>query len=195
MKKNSMKKRLAACILILCMILTAIPVQAATTSKADSALKTAVNKVVKTCKITSSTSKTTALKKVCDYVSKGTYGRAPLGFKPDTQKNWGIDFAKQLLNDKKRQGSCYHYAAASAFLAKKVSKYPVRIGYGRAKIYSDNWQNHAWIEVKIGKTWYIYDANANQFAKKRVGKWYKQKRTSMAKIYDLKTAKYINVEI
>ena len=197
MKKRQMSKKIIACVMLFVLLITALPVQAATkTVKADTTIKKEVSKVIKTNKITSSTSKSVALKKVFTYMTtknRYKYSRAPLGFKPNVQKNWERDFAKQLLKNKR--GSCYHYAAAYAYLAKKISKYPVRIGYGQAKVFSDKWQAHAWTEIKIGKTWYIYDANAQQFSKKRVGKWYQQKRTSMTKIYNLKTAKYTYVEI
>ncbi|MDO5135122.1 MAG: transglutaminase domain-containing protein [Eubacteriales bacterium] len=193
MKKKIMLKRAAVCLLILGLVLGALPVQAAATGKADKALTTSVNKVLKGRRITSSTPKEKALKKVFSYVKKCRYERAPLGFKPDTQKNWETDFAKKLL--KSKRGSCYHYAAALAFLAKKATDYPVRIGYGQAKAFGSSWQPHAWVEIKIGRTWYTFDANADQFSKQREGKWYQQKRSSMKKIYRYKTAKYINVEI
>ena len=120
MKKFS--KKLAVLVLVLCMVFgTLVPVSAATrTSKADKQLQTAVAKVMKNRKITSSTSKTVALNRVFTYVSKLKYGRAPLGFKPATTKKWEINFAKQML--KSRSGSCYHYAAALAFCAKKSNR-------------------------------------------------------------------------
>ena len=61
MKKFS--KKLAVLVLVLCMVFgTLVPVSAATrTSKADKQLQTAVAKVMKNRKITSSTSKTVAL--------------------------------------------------------------------------------------------------------------------------------------
>lgn len=194
MKKNGLMKKLSVCLLVFALVLSCVSVQAAPKkSKADKALKKAVTKVIKNRKIKSSTPKSKALKKVYSYVKKCKYERAPLGFKPDTQKNWEKNFAKYLLKSKK--GSCYHYASAFAFLAKKATGYPVRIAYGQGKTFSSKWQPHAWVEIKIGKTWYTYDPNADQFSSLRKGKWYQQKRTSMKKIYDFKNVKYINVEI
>lgn len=194
MKKTSMGKKLVLLLLVFCMIFAAVPVSAASTQKADKALKTAVNKAVGRSKVKSTDSKKAAIKKVFNYATKNFgYARAPLGFKPDSTKDWALSYAKEMLKNKK--GSCYHDAAAFAFLAKKVSGYDVRIGYGQAKVYSSNYQLHAWVEVKIGKTWYVYDTNANRFSTLRKGKWYQQKRTSVTKVYNFKTAKYINVEI
>ena len=196
MKKFS--KKLAVLVLVLCMVFgTLVPVSAATrTSKADKQLQTAVTKVMKNRKITSSTSKTVALNRVFTYVSKLKYGRAPLGFKPATTKKWEINFAMQML--KSRSGSCYHYAAALAFCAKKATGYPVRIGFGTSNfIKKTNWQPHAWVEVKIGRTWYVYDANAAAVASKQKingTKWSKVK-LSTVKNKKYKPTNYINVEI
>ena len=198
MKQKGLGKKLAALLLVLCMVLaTMTPVAAATsTSKADKALTTAVNKVIKNRKITKSTSKTVALDRVFTYVSKLGYQRAPLGFKPASTKNWELTFAKEML--KKKKGSCYHYAAALAYCAKKATGYPVRIGYGTSNfIRKNNWQPHAWVEVKIGRTWYVYDANAaNVASRSKINgtKWSKVK-LSTVKNKKYKVSKYINVEI
>ena len=48
-----------------------------------------------------------------------------------------------------KKGSCYHFAAAYAFLAEKATGYKVRIGVGKTNGFSGDLQNHAWTEVKI----------------------------------------------
>lgn len=192
MNRKSFSKRLAALLLMLCIVLSAVPVQAAKTVKADKALTIYVNKAVKNSRVTKSNSKKAALKKVFNYTAKFQYGRATMGFKPEKTKNWERDFAKAML--KTKRGSCYHSAAAFAYLAKKVTGYQVRIGYGQAKAFSQKYQAHAWVEIKIGKTWYTYDPNAAAMKSSVLkGKWYQQKRTAMRRVYNFNTAKYTYV--
>jgi hypothetical protein len=160
----------------------------------DQKLVTAMDSFLKKQKITDNTSATTALKKIftaLQNTSNYGYARAPLGF--NTPSGWEYDFAKEMLTSKK--GSCYHYAAAFAFLAKRATGYPVRICWGTSNAFNaSKWQNHAWVEIKIGSTWYTYDANAAAYSTLRSGKWYQQKRSSMeGKVY--KTVKTVNVEL
>ncbi len=132
-----------------------------------------------------------ALKKLFAYVTK-TYGyERVIGFEPT--KGWDVRYAKEMFTKKK--GSCYHDAAAFAYLAKRASGYPVRICVGESNAFrEDRWQPHAWCEIKIGKTWYTYDTNANRFSSLRKGKWYRQKSSSLKnKVY--KTEKTFEVEI
>lgn len=152
-------------------------------SKMDAALKKSVK---------AKDSNSVALKKLFNYMSSGkVYGYArAMGFKG--QKGWDYTYAKELLTKKK--GSCYHYAAAFAVLAKRFTGYPVRICWGTGKVFSSKWQAHGWVEIKINGTWYTFDTNAAQFSQLRKGKWYMQKRSAMeGKIY--KTQKYVNVEL
>jgi transglutaminase-like putative cysteine protease len=54
------------------------------------------------------------------------------------------------------------------------------------------WQNHGWVEIKVGNKWYTFDTNANRFSSLRKGKWFMQKRNAMkGKVY--KTQKTYNV--
>lgn len=159
--------------------------------KIDAALVSAMDKVIKGQKITDNTAKKTAINKLAAYVEKNCeYGRV-MGFKGN--KGWEYSYAKEMLT--KKQGSCYHYAAAFAFLAKRATGYPVRICWGTSNAFNTSrWQYHAWTEVKIGNTWYTYDTNAAKKSPLRKGKWYQQKRSAMeGKIY--KTQKMVNVEL
>ena len=110
-------------------------------------------------KITAKTSAEAAVKTLFCLVRDqyGYDGLSARGFKPETApQNWEYTFAKQMLTNKK--GSCYHYAAALAFLVKRATGLPVRIGTGTARVYrKDNAQFHGWVEIGIGGAWYIYD--------------------------------------
>lgn len=164
--------------------------------KIDASLVKAMDKAIKNAgvtpsKITSAASAKAAVKKLAVYAEKNYgYARA-MGFKG--QKGWENTFAKQMFSSKK--GSCYHYAAALAVMAKRATGYPVRVCWGTSNAFNaKRWQPHAWMEIKIGKTWYTYDANAAKFSTLRKGKWYLQKHNSMEKkVY--RTQKYVNVEL
>ncbi|MDO4340420.1 MAG: transglutaminase domain-containing protein [Eubacteriales bacterium] len=157
----------------------------------DKALVTRMDKVIKGQKITDNTADKTALKKLFIYVqTKCNYSRV-MGFK--AAKNWEYEFASEMLTKKK--GSCYHYAAAFAFLAKRATGLPTRICWGTSNAFNTKvWQPHAWVEIKINGKWYTYDPNAARYSKLRKGRWYQQPRTSMTgKIY--KMQKTVNVEL
>lgn len=134
------------------------------------------------------------LKSLFKYMEK-TYGYARYTKGAPTKKNWQKTFATQMLKNKK--GSCYHYAALYAYLAKQATGYNVRIALGKTKGFGNKNQAHAWVEVKIDKTWYICDPNMDQFAANKKLKYCLKKRSSasMKKIYySYKGAKYITVK-
>ena len=137
-----------------------------------------------------SDSKKQKLEKLFEYCEK-TYGyKRVYGFA--NKKGWERDFAVEIYKGKK--GSCYHFAAAYAFLAKKATGYSVRIGVGKTNGFSGELQDHAWVEVKIGKTWYVCDPNMDKFAAESSGKYYLKKRNSLKKVYNnYKKVKYVNV--
>lgn len=162
------------------------------TKTMDKTLLASMDKAIKAQKIIDATAKKTALKKLFTYCSGNDFGYARvIGF--NGAKGWEYSYAKKMLSEKK--GSCYHFAAAYAFLAKRATGYPVRICWGTSNAFNTSrWQNHAWVEIKVGSTWYTYDPNAAKFSSLRKGKWYQQKRTAMeGKVY--KTQKYVNVEL
>ena len=157
--------------------------------KIDAALVKTMDKILKSGKITESTADSTALKKLFTYCTKKFKYQRVMGFKPTS--GWEYTYAKQMLTTKR--GSCYHDAAAFAFLAKRATGLPVRICIGTSNAFNQkNWQAHGWVEIKIGNTWYTYDTNANRYSSLRKGKWYQQKRSAMeGKVY--KTQKTFNV--
>ena len=115
------------------------------------------------------------LKKLFAYLQKEyDYGRK-VGF--DAYDGWEKDYALEMFADEK--GSCYHYAAAYAFLAKKATGYPVRIGVGQTNGFSGKLQKHAWTEVKISGKWYILDSNMDKYAADSSGKYCLKKRDSL----------------
>ena len=160
------------------------------TKAMDKALLTQMDKVIK-ASVSGTASNTTKLKKLFSYVqTKCSYGRV-MNF--TGKAGWHYTYAKEMLT--KKQGSCYHYAAAFAVLAKRATGLPVRICWGTSNAFNtERWQNHGWVEIKIGSTWYTFYPNAARYSTLRKGKWYMQKRSAMeGKIY--KTQKYVNVEL
>ncbi len=119
------------------------------------------------------------LKKLFTYLQKYDYARKT-GFDP--YSGWEKDYALEMFEDGK--GSCYHYAAACAFLAKKATGYSVRIGVGQTNGFSGNLQKHAWAEVKIGAKWYILDPNMDKYAADSSGKYCMKKRNSLKSTYN-----------
>lgn len=161
----------------------------------DATLVKTMDKLIKNKKIYSTTKADTALKRLFDLMSSGSYGyaRAPAGFQPEkAAKDWEYGYAKEMLSNK--AGSCYHFAAAFAFLAKRATGLPVRICYGQAKTFASNkWQAHCWVQVKMNEKWYTYDPNAQRFSTYRKGKWYKLAYATSKKLY--KASKTITVNI
>lgn len=125
-------------------------------------------------------SKKSALKQLFKYTEKAYGYKRVIGFK--NKKGWEKTYARTMYNSKR--GSCYHFAAAYAFLAKKATGYPVRICLGKTNGFNKKvWQPHAWVEVKIGKKWYICDPNMDKFAAKSSGKYFLKNRTKLSKTY------------
>lgn len=145
-----------------------------------SGLEKSVQKIVKKSKAAKETNQKKALKKLFRYVEKN-YGYArTIGF--ENTKGWEKTFAKEMIQGKK--GSCYHYAALYAFLAKKATGYSVRICLGKTNGFNaSRWQDHAWCEIKIGKKWYIFDTNMDKFAANSKGKYFMRSVSSMKKTF------------
>ena len=129
------------------------------------------------------------LKKLFTYLQKEyDYGRKT-GF--DAYDGWEKDYALEMFENKK--GSCYHYAAAYAVLAKKAAGCRVRIGVGQTDGFSGKLQKHAWAEVRIGGKWYICDPNMDKYAADSSGKYCLKKRDSLKNTYNkFKDTKYYN---
>lgn len=155
-------------------------------------LITALDKLIKGRKITASTDKKAALKKLFNYMSGSKFGyKRAYGFK--NTSGWDAQYAQEMLSSKK--GSCYHYAAAFAYVAKRATGYQTRICIGTSNAFNaKTWQAHAWVEIKIDGTWYSFDTNAARYSSLRKGQWYLQKSSSLKnKVY--KTQICVNVEI
>lgn len=184
-----MNKRLVA-LGLACAVLfgSAVPVMDASVVEAKSALEKKTEKIVK--KQTNATEEVeTNLKKLFTYVEKNYNYKRVVGFK--ASKGWEKTYAKEMISTKK--GSCYHYAALYAFLAKKASGYPVRICIGKTNGFNASvWQPHAWCEIKIKGTWYVCDPNLDKYAADSKGVYFMKKFKSVKKNY--KRSQKVNVK-
>lgn len=167
-----------------------VEVAQAQNAKLDTALKKAMDTVIKAQKFKKTTTDKEKLKKLFNYTKKNFKYKRYMGIPSAT--GWEYEFAKEMLQ--KKAGSCYHDAAAFAFLAKRATGLPVRICIGTSNAFNKSvWQRHGWVEIKISGKWYTFDTNANRFSSLRKGKWFMQKRTSMeGKVY--KTQKTYTVK-
>ena len=116
----------------------------------DTDIKKLVASVIDACTSENMT-QNAQLEKCFNYlVSSASYQRemdVPLG-------DWTEDYAKKLLMDGK--GNCYKYAAAFAYIAKGLG-YDARICTGTVQSALGGKTPHAWTEVKVNETWYIFD--------------------------------------
>lgn len=69
--------------------------------------------------------------------------------------DWTGTYATEILST--GQGNCYRYAAAFAYLAKGLG-FESRVITGQISARKGGTTPHAWTEVKIGDTWYIFDS-------------------------------------
>lgn len=181
-------KRTTACVLAGAITLGVAAAPAVTAEAAKSSLEKSAEKIVKKA-VKKETNQKKQLRKLFNYVEKN-YGYARvIGFK--NAKGWEKTYAAEMI--KKKQGSCYHYAALYAFLAKKATDLPVRICIGTTNGFNKSvWQSHAWCEIKIGKTWYVCDANMDKFAANSKGKYFLKSVSSMKSTY--KKSKNVTVK-
>lgn len=159
-----------------------------------SEVETKANKIVKK-QVKSKDSKKTKIKKLFKYAVKTyNYGNK----KVDTNtKNWQKKAATQMYSSK--SGSCYHYAAAYAYLVKAATNYPVRVAVGKTNGFFKNvWQDHAWVEVKINKKWYICDPNMDKYGAspkgKYSGKYCLKAKNSKTMKKTFKASKYVTIK-
>lgn len=186
---NLKKMILLAC--LTCMVAAGFAQVEPVAVKAADSLETTVGNIVsKEVKQGDSTKK--KLKKLFTYVQKNYDYARKTGF--EAYNGWAADYAKEMFSQKK--GSCYHYAAAYAFLAKKATGCEVRIGLGKTNGFGGNTQPHAWTEVKIGSKWYICDPNMDKYAANSSKKYCLKKRNGLKNTYDkFKGASYFSVSI
>ena len=185
--KNKIIKRDFALLLVVCLAAGALTMLAPSASLTAQAASKSSKKLEKTVtniiskQTSKKDSKKTRLKKLFKY-SENTYeyGRA-MGFK--AKKGWEKTFASEMY--KKKAGSCYHFAAAYAFMAQKATGYKTRIAIGKTNGFNKSRvQPHAWAEIKIGSSWYICDPNMDKFAAKSSGKYFLKKRNKLKKTYN-----------
>lgn len=174
--KNWMRKITAAALLSLCL---ACGLALAGGSTAQAAGKTALEKKAETIvskQVKKKDSKTMALKRLFKYMEKNYgYARA-VGF--TASRGWQKSYALTMIKNK--AGSCYHFAAAYAYLAKEATGYPVKICVGTTNGFNAaRWQPHAWVEIKISGKWYIFDPNMDKFAASSSLKYYKKERSKL----------------
>ena len=138
------------------------PVQAAKTTTAEQAADAIIKNKVK--KKDSAETKLKKLFKFCRKTYK--YGRVYTIGADQKQTGWKKDldlfksYALHMMSQK--MGTCYHDAAAFAVLAKRATDLPVYIVVGTTTAFTGKKQDHAWVEVKLGKTWYICDTSADR---------------------------------
>ena len=136
---------------------------------------------------------------------KATYYSSAAG--PATMKGLYKKYAIDAFKMKK--ASCYHYAALFAVAAKQAigDKGTVKIAVGTAKMKDSEgksyWNSHhSWVEVKLGKTTYVYDTQQGNNYSKSVGKktgfgkYCGSKKSTVKKTYkSYKGAKYATVTL
>lgn len=65
-------------------------------------------------------------------------------------------YANYMFSSK--QGNCYRYAAALAYIAKVIG-YKSGVGVGTISAIGGGMTPHGWTEIKVGDAWYVFDAN------------------------------------
>lgn len=139
------------------------------------------------------------------FVASGT---ANAKFYPATQpKNMSTYYKKYAVDAyKTKKAVCYHYAALFAVAAKQAlgSSAVVRIAVGPTNLVGGEWNtHHAWVEVKIGKTTYVYDPMNGHYYCEKVAKKKGQfgqfcgakKTSSVKKYYQFTKASYCTVKL
>ena len=133
--KRNMAEKLTASILAAVLTFGMMAPQTAMTAEAaaKSTLEKDVQKLVKKSKAKKEKTQKKKLKKLFQYVEKNYgYARA-IGFK--NSRGWEKTFTAEMIKNKK--GSCYHFAALYAFLAKE-SGVEARICLGRTNGFNCN---------------------------------------------------------
>ena len=190
MKKKNILKKIMMYVFVF-VLLFMVPAQAQAASVTGKALNKKVTGIVKK-KVKAKDSKAKKLEKLFKYTEK-SYGYArSYGFKK--KKGWEKNYAMEMY--KKKKGSCYHFAASYAFLAKKATNYTVRVGVGKTNGFNPkNLQDHAWVEIKIKNKWYICDPNMDKFAENSSGTYFLKERNELKGVYaNFKGAKYYKVK-
>ncbi len=166
-------------------ILGTANIKASASTKLQEQTEKIVNKKVK-----QTDSKKKKLNKLFRFVEKNYDYKRTMDFV--AYNGWQKNYASEMYSEK--SGSCYHFAAAYAFLAKKASGCNTRIGIGKTNGFSGALQGHAWVEVNINSTWYICDPNMDKYAASSSGKYFLKKRNKLKSVYNnFKNVQYFTV--
>ena len=184
--KTGKHGRLVSWLLALVLILGSFaviqaPLPAAAAKKA--AVKQAADAIIKK-KVKAKDSDKTKLKKLFKFCRNTyNYGRVYSIVQDQKKSGWKKDlklfksYALYMMSNK--LGTCYHDAAAYAVLAKAATGLPVYIVVGETTAFTGQKQAHAWVEVKVGKTWYICDTSVDR--KKTAYSFFLLKKTTKVK--------------
>ncbi len=101
----------------------------------------------------------TKLSKLFQYVTwKHSYLRS---YSFTGASGWHKTYAYNMLTSKR--GNCYSYAAAFAYLAKKATGLPVRVGWGGTPARLGGLTPHGWCEIRINGVWYVFDPDLYRY--------------------------------
>lgn len=101
----------------------------------------------------------TKLSKLFQYVTwKHSYLRS---YSFTGASGWHKTYAYNMLTSKR--GNCYSYAAAFAYLAKKATDLPVRVGWGGTPARAGGLTPHGWCEIRINGVWYVFDPDLYRY--------------------------------
>ncbi len=165
--------------IVFSLIITVTYVPSSAKASASTTLLEQTEKIVNK-KVKQTDSERKKLKKLFKFVEKNYDYKRTVDFV--AYNGWEKDYASEMYSEKK--GSCYHFAAAYSFLAKKATGLNVRIGIGKTNGFSGTLQGHAWAEIKINSIWYICDTNMDKYAENSSGKYFLKKRDKLKNIYD-----------
>jgi hypothetical protein len=163
----------------------------------DSQLNKKVKSVIKKSKVKKSDDNEVKLKKLFKYVeNKYKYSRSSLAA-AGSYKGWQKDYAYEMY--KKKKGTCYHDAAAFAYLAKAATGYPVKVAIGKTNGFSkQRVQPHSWVEIKIDGKWYVCDTSLDRYIKSQTGEsgtYFLAKKSSVKKVYNkFKNTTYVTIK-
>lgn len=110
-------------------------------------------KVVKLAKKYKKNTKEKTLKACYNYVVKSFSYKRSYSFKK--VPSWEMNYAYNML--KKKKGNCYSFAATFAFLAREIGYTNAKSIAGLTGARSGGWTPHGWVEIKMGKTTYVFD--------------------------------------
>ena len=98
----------------------------------------------------------------------GSYSYRPLADKPFIQASLEKQMSDKNLRSaaytmlKKRKGTCFHEAAALAYLIRRATGYPTQMVIGQTDAFSGNMQPHAWVEALADGYWRVFDSNLDR---------------------------------